>query len=721
MIRRYAFLVTLLCGQSVHAELRLPAVFSDHMVLQRDRPIPIWGWTDPGRRVEVALGGVRAEVHATRDGRWQAVLPAQVAGGPHTVTVTGDDTITLRDVMVGEVWVASGQSNMERGVRTTDTPTTVIPAAHHPNLRLFMIPRRSAATPQTDVEARWVQCTPETIVQGGEQGFSAVAYHFACELQSRLAVPIGMIEGAWGGTRIEPWISPEGLSAVPALAPVLSQVQLAMPASSLHRQTMSDAITAYDRWIQAGRAALESQTPPPSLPPAPGGLWLRPGAAASIFHGMIHPLVPFGIRGVIWYQGESNVNEGVLYADKLKALIIGWRTLWNQGDFPFLYVQIAPYGYGTAATDILPQFWEAQAAALALPHTGMSVINDLGDQRDVHPRNKREVGRRLALLARRDVYGETGLVATGPVFRSMKVEGARLRIFFDGAGSGLMSRDGQPLSHFEMVDARQGGFVPAQATVENDSVVLDTPGVMEPVAMRFAWNKAATPNLVNREGLPAGSFRAGDPPGRLTVNLIEAKGYQVVYDLDLARLGPTIRYDADNRQQIGGTVERIAYFLELGPSSGEISYVFVAMDAFGADLGRIGVPTDVSDTRFQQKVRNLVVASNVPGVTTSNAGDGFLEFWPSNYTPVNSTAIPGASDLLYDYGDQPGSGMGTGSMQVHNLATRQTVFALNNWRRGGTYCDLGIGQAPKGHPDWTGAANGGSYAIKRLRVLVRCR
>jgi sialate O-acetylesterase len=719
MTLRHALFVILACGTSLHADLRLPAIFSDHMVLQRDRPIPIWGWSDPGRRVEVTLGGVRTETNATHEGRWQAVLPAQAAGGPHTVTITSDITITLRDVMIGEVWVASGQSNMERGVRTTDTPNTVIPAARHPNLRLFMIPRRAATMPQTDVEAHWVQCTPETIVQGSEQGFSSVAYHFACELQSRLAVPIGMIESTWGGTRIEPWISPEGLSAVPALAPLLTQVHLAMPTSSLHRQTLTEAITAYDRWIQAGRAALESQSSPPPLPTAPTGLWPRAGGATSIFHGMIHPIVPFGIRGVLWYQGESNVNDGVLYADKLKALITGWRKLWNQGDFPFLYVQIAPYGYGTAAPHILPQFWEAQTAALELPHTGMSVINDLGDQRDVHPRNKREVGRRLALLARRDVYGETELVATGPVFRSMKVESARLRVFFDAAGGGLMSRDGQPLSHFEIVDARQGGFVPARAIVDNDSVVLDAPGVMEPVAMRFAWDKAAAPNLVNREGLPAGTFRAGDPPGRLGVNLPEARGYQVVYDLDLSHLGPTLQYDADNRQQIDGTVERIAYFLELGRPGGEVGYVFVAMDPFVTDLGRIGIPTEAPAIRFQQKVRNLIVVSNVPGVTTDNAVDGYIEFWPSNYTPVNSTSIPGASDLLYDFGDQSGSGMGTGSMQVHNLATRKTVLALNNWRRGGTHCDLGIGQAPTGHPDWTGAANGGSYTIKRLRVLVR--
>lgn len=470
------------------AALKMPAVFSDHMVLQRDHPLPVWGWGEPGETVSIRLA--EAEVAATADaaGRWRATLPKKSAStAPLTLTVRGSSTLTFSDVLIGEVWLCAGQSNMEMSLGNTEGGAAAITEADRPMIRLLQIPRKTSLVPEPDVAASWTVCSPTTIKQGHSGGFSAVAYHFARELQPKLGVPIGLIESAWGGTRLDPWTPPEGFAAVPALADISAKVQ----------------------------QNLASLRDTPRDPSAPGPDNRTP---ASVYHAMVHPLVPFAIRGALWYQGEANVAEGSvaqapLYTEKMRALIGGWRSVWQQGDFPFLFVQLAPYAYRGQAPDILPAFWEAQTQALQIPHTGMAVINDLADKLDdPHPRNKHEVGRRLALLARKHVYGERELVATGPVFRSLRVDGARLRIRFDAIGGGLASRDGQPLSHFEIRGAEPQSFMPATAVIEGDEVVLSAPEVAAPVAMRFAWHKFAQPNLINKEGLPAGAFRASSEP-----------------------------------------------------------------------------------------------------------------------------------------------------------------------------------------------------------------
>lgn len=467
------------------AALRMPAVFSDHMVLQRDRPLPIWGWAEPGETVSVRLAASEVTATANADGRWRATLPAHAASAvPLTLTVSGDTTLTFSDVLIGEVWLCAGQSNMEMSLGNTEGGPAAIAAADHPTIRLLQIPRKTSLAPEADVAASWTVCSPTTIKQGHSGGFSAVAYHFARELQPTLDVPIGIIESAWGGTRIDPWTPPEGFAAVSALADLSAKVQQNLAAL---RDTPRD-------------------------PAAPGPDNRTP---ASVYNAMIHPLVPFAIRGALWYQGEANVAEGTveqaaLYTEKMRALIGGWRSVWRQGDFPFLYVQLAPYAYRGQDPEILPAFWEAQTRALEIPGTAMAVINDLADNlNDAHPRNKHELGRRLALLARKHVYGEPDLVATGPVFRALRVDGSRLRVAFDSVGGGLASRDSQPLSHFEILGAHRSEYVPATAVIEGDEVVLSAPGVAEPVALRFAWHKFAQPNLINREGLPAGAFRAG--------------------------------------------------------------------------------------------------------------------------------------------------------------------------------------------------------------------
>lgn len=710
---------------SARAEVRLPKVFASHMVLQRQKPLVLWGWAEPNEKVTVALASETRQVQANDRGEWKAVLPAMQAGGPYTLTVSGSSAVRFDDVMIGEVWVCSGQSNMEFGIGQCRNAKEEIAAANYPKIRLLMVANRWTPMPQDDLEGVWKVCSPQTIAEGGWDGFSAVAYFFGRELHQKLGVAVGLIDADWGGTCIQSWTPPEGFASVPSLKHESALVQLADPRTALHQQRLAQTLDETERWLAAARTALTQRALVPPMPTYPAEL-LPPHDvqnATALFNGMIHPLIPFAIRGAIWYQGESNNGDGMVYADRMKALINGWRELWGEGDFPFYYVQIAPFNYGgNPATTA--ELWEAQTAAQAISNTGMAVVNDVGNLKDIHPNDKQDVGHRLALWALAKTYGESNLVYCGPTFRAMTIEGDTLRVSFDHAGGGLANRDGKPLNWFEIIDADEGGFVPAEARIDGSTVVLSAPGVKHPVAMRFAWSMLAEPNLMNAEGLPAGAFRAGDVPKRdlLVMQVPEAKNYQLVYDLDLNQLGPNITYDVDNSGSLHKPFDRVAYFLELQVADGRTQYVYVSMDAFTDRLGQLGVPTLASGAHFQQNVGNLDVYSNVRGIVTgTNLAGGNIEFWPNNYGTASSASVPNASGDVYDFGDEPAAPPdGYGCMQVHNHAARQTLFAINHWREG-SHADLGIGNQPKDNPDWTFAANAGSYPVKRLRVLVRCK
>ncbi len=711
--------------QSARAEVRLPGVFGSHMVLQQDKPLPIWGWAQPGETVTVQLGSEKQKAEANARGEWKAVLPARKAGGPHTLTVSGSSTVRLEDVMVGEVWLCSGQSNMEMGIGMSQDGKQEIAAANYPGIRLLMVTNRWTPQPRTDVEGTWKVCSPKTLADGGWGGFSAAGYFFGRELHQKLGVTVGLIDATWGGTRIESWTPPEGFAAVPALKRDYELVQLGDPRTASHQGRLESTLKETEKWLGDARKSLSERALVPPMPSYPADLQPPHDVQnpTALYNGMIHALCPFALRGAIWYQGESNREEGALYTERMKALIEGWRQIWAEGEFPFYFVQIAPYNYGENP-EIVAAFWEAQSAAQGIPNTGMVVVNDIGNLKDIHPTNKQEVGRRLALWALAKTYGQEKLVYSGPVFKAMKSEGDKLRLSFEQVGGGLASRDGKPLNWFEVIDAEEGGFFPAEARIDGATVVLSSPEVKHPVAMRYAWSMLAEPNLMNAEGLPASAFRAGAVPKRdlLTLKVAEAKDYQLVYDLDLAKLGPSISYDVDNRAKIQKPLDRIAYFLELQRPDGSTDYVFVSMDAFTQELDKAGVPTVACGARFQQNVANLNVYSNVKGVQTGiGLGGGNLEFWPNNYGPGNTGHVPKASAAVWDFGDElAGPPDGYGSMQVHNHDARQTLFALNHWREGNR-ADLGIGNQPAGNPDWTFAANAGSYPVKRLRVLVTCK
>ena len=713
----------LLGADAAKTGLRLPNVFSPHMVLQRERPVVIWGWAAPGADVSIDLASAQAATKANERGEWKATLPAVTKPGPLTLVVKSQDqTATLEDILVGEVWLCSGQSNMEMGIGMCKDGAAEIQAADYPNIRLLMVPNRWTPQPMDDQPGTWKVCTPKTIAEDGWGGFSAAAYYFGRELHKKLGVPVGLIDATWGGTRIESWTPPEGFADIPALKADHERVQKGDPRSPLHQQRLEETLASTEQWLAAARKALTEKTLVPPMPAYPDDLQPPRDVQhpTALYNGMVHAVHPLAIRGAIWYQGESNSGEGMLYTERMKALIQGWRRIWGFDELAFYFVQIAPYNYG-GNPEVIGEFWEAQAAAQAIPGVGMAVINDIGDLKDIHPVNKQDVGRRLALMALSRTYHQPNIVSSGPTFKSMSQDNARLRIQFDNVGSGLASRDGKPLTWFEIIDADEGGFVTATATIEGDSILLSSPAVKQPVAMRFAWSMLAEPNLMNKEGLPAGAFRSGTVPKRdlLAMKVPEAKSFEVVYDLDLTKLGAEPAYTVNRSADINRPIDRVAYFLELTSSDRSTQYAYVSMDAFTQDAKLLGVPTAASKARFQQKVSNGTVLSNVPGVTTGSGLNGLnLEFWPNNYAATNGGKVPNASDKVYDFGDEPsGPEDGYGSMQVNNYEASQTVFAVNHWREGAR-ADLGIGNQATASLDWTFAANAGTYPARRLRVLV---
>lgn len=625
------------------ADLQLPPLFTDHMVLQRDTPITVWGWATPDGTISVTLDGQQATTRVNADSTWRLTLPPMPAGGPHTLTIAGAETVTLTDVLVGEVWVASGQSNMEWPLQTANDAEAEIQAAAYPDIRLFKVNLTVAYAPQTHVGAEgWAAVTPETVPD-----FSAVAYFFGRRLHEDLDIPIGLIETAWGGTPAEAWTSGPALNAAlpdfaedvaaltaaagnppmtfeeqraawlqalkdrdrgyqqdqPAWAapdfddadwPAMDAPQLWENADlpgydgvvwfrktfdlppawqgrdlELHLAMIDDIDTTWVNGVQVGHTAQYNTPRAYTLPAAlvkpgrnviavrvldtggGGGLWgeaddlylagngvrqslagswaYQPGIApdaglprppqalqnrpTTLYNAMIAPLIPYTIRGAIWYQGESNAGRAYQYRTLFPTMIQDWRTRWGLGDFPFFFVQLANFmtpQQNPSEAETWPELREAQTMTLRLPNTAQAVIIDIGEADDIHPRNKQDVGTRLALAALHLTY-ERDVVYSGPAYREMTREGNTIRLHFDHVGSGLVAR-GDALKGFALAGA-DSQFVWADARIDGETVVVSSPAVADPVAARYAWANNPVISLYNQEGLPASPFRTDDWPG----------------------------------------------------------------------------------------------------------------------------------------------------------------------------------------------------------------
>ena len=716
----FAGLALMFVTASVQAEVKMPNIFGSNMVLQRDKNVPVWGWAAPNEKITVKFNGQTKETVATESGKWQVTLDPMTAGGPFKLEVSGTNALAFDNVLVGEVWLCSGQSNMQMSVKSSLDSEKEIAAAQYPEIRIIQIPNVMNNLPQDNVNAAWKICSPETV-----PGFSAAAYFFGREIYKSLKIPVGLINSSWGGTRIEPWTPPAGFQSVPELKDISAQLNLKNPSSEAHRKLAGEAIKKNEAWLESTKksvAADQLLSAPPVFPPE-----LLPYTnnqqPTVLYNAMINPLAPFALRGAIWYQGESNRGEGMLYFNKMQALINGWRTVFNNNALAFYFVQLAPYNYGNNP-QALAEICEAQVAALSIPNTGMAVTMDIGNIKDIHPKNKQEVGRRLALQALNKTYGQKEVVCDSPLFDNLKLEDGKAVITFKNAVE-LKTRDGKTPDWFE-VAGEDGVFKKADAVIAKNIITLSAAGLEKPLAVRFSWDHIAEPNLVNEAGLPAAAFRAGKLPetGKLLSLVPEAKDFKLVYAVNPVNPkmdGQKIVYAADKRGEIVGEISRIAYYLELSKADGGSDYVFVAMDPFTQDISKIGVPDLASKAKFQQKIANLLVKSNVAGIKNGIfAEGGNMEFWGTNYGAPNAANVPGASSDSFDFGDQVADSGDYGCMQIHNYAEKQTLFAFNHWVIG-SGADLGIGNAGSGNKDWTFAANAGKYAGAKLLVLVQTK
>ncbi|MGA8540301.1 MAG: sialate O-acetylesterase [Terriglobales bacterium] len=643
------FLLAVLCGlvSPSGADPLLPHLLADHMVLQQDRPIHIWGKADPEEQITITLADKTVSVLPDASGNWSVRLPAMHAGGPFTIVVRGNKTIFIKDVMIGEVWVASGQSNMTFALSDSVGAAEEIPKADYPQIRLFVVPKKIALEAQSDtLPAAWEICSPETA-----KTFSAVAYYFARDLRRKLNVPIGIIESAWPGTTIEEWIDSKTLQETPALKSIADQWDGSSPAKAaeaIGRRSFNLQFDDFElirdpsspgtlfsnfddgtsRNTMGGEWSYSWQDAPKTsfdlVAPGRGGagfaatvagkvdasdgsrltahfkadhsaadlssyagirFWVRgdgsfrvrtlqptitdvddygttlfqassdwkpvvilfrdlrqegwgvtedftvqsltgfaiesfpgsdypPRPPSGLYGGMITPLEPYSLRGVIWYQGESNALEAYQYRKLLPALIESWRGSWNQGDFPFLIVQLPNHGAipEKPSESAWAELREAQfLTTKQIPNTEIAVTIDIGDPKNVHPHRKAEVGQRLALLALGTTYKKP-IVYSGPLYQSMTVERNKIRIRFKNTGSGMEARGGGPLIGFAIAGADQD-FRWAEAAIDGVSVVVSSPEVLKPVAVRYAWGDSPRCNLFNKDGLPASPFRTDSWPG----------------------------------------------------------------------------------------------------------------------------------------------------------------------------------------------------------------
>ncbi len=482
------------------ADVSLPHLFGDHMVLQRDHTYPVWGHASPGEKITVAINGQSHSTVATAEGKWRLQLSPLPVGGPYQLTVKGHNTLTFDDVLVGEVWICSGQSNMAFALQNTNHADVEIASAHFPQIRLISVPPVGTTTAQDDFNGQWEAASPQTVAN-----FSAVGYLFGRRLHQALGVPIGLIDNAWGGSSAEAWVPREVLEADGHYTALLDSWDQRVAAYT--DEVHAAAIEKFKAWQNAGR--------PAPVQRAPRDLRIGQHRPANIFNGVLHPTIGYGIRGAIWYQGEANAGRAEQYRELFPLMIKTWRKLWQQGDFPFYWVQLADFRdeVSEPGDSTWAELREAQTMTLSLPHTGQAVITDAGEQRDIHPRDKQTVANRLVRLALVNDYG-FDMAAESPRFASMTTKGNTVTLTFDHVSSGgLYAFDIKTPLGFAIA-GEDKTFVWAEAKiVGKNQVQVSSPEVSNPAAVRYAWADNPIANLQDRNGLLVTPFRTDDWPG----------------------------------------------------------------------------------------------------------------------------------------------------------------------------------------------------------------
>ena len=472
-LSRLSFIAAAFLSVNLLADVKLPSVLSNHMVLQQGMPVPIWGTAETGEKVTVTFGGQTEEATADTAGKWSVKLAAlPVSAKPAELVVKGKNTITLSDILVGEVWICSGQSNMGFNTGSAINAAKEIAEANYPDIRLFTVQNVATDEPQSDTHGDWAACTPQTV-----PGFTAVGYFFGRDLYKSLGVPVGLIHTSWGGTIAEAWAAPTGLAGDPDFAPILDRAKTTKKGD--------------------------------------------PNAASRLWNGMIVPIVPFAAKGAIWYQGESNAGRAYQYRKLLPAMIKTWRDAWGEKDFDFYIVSLANFTNPPQqpGDSDWAELREAQTLTANMPHNGQALAIDLadpGNPGDIHPKNKQDVGHRLALVAEAKTYGKKDIAYSGPVYDSMKEENGKVRLSFKELNGGLVAKGGEPLKGFQIA-GEDKKWQWADASIDGENVIVSSGQVPHPVAVRYAWANNPVANLYNKADLPAVPFRTDDWPG-VTVN-----------------------------------------------------------------------------------------------------------------------------------------------------------------------------------------------------------
>ena len=499
----YLFLIAISCfALTCSAEVKPNSLFSDHMVLQREVAVPVWGTAAEGEKVTVSFNGQIKTTNAV-NGRWMVKLDKLKAGGPYTMTISGTNTVSVADILVGEVWLCSGQSNMERQLGPRPPQKPIVDwekerdAANYPQIREYYVPLKYSSTLIEDVGNRWTICSPDSV-----KNFSAVGYFFARDLYNKIHVPIGILFSAYGGTPAEHWTSKEALVNDPELKELVENYQRAINGYPMALEKFKgNEPMLMNKFRLDSASAVEEKKPLPKKPAAPQnptkGKFLN-----GLYNAMINPLLPYAMKGVCWYQGENNNGNPKQYIPILKAMVNGWRKDWLLGDFPFLIVQIAPH------KDMLPELREAQLIVTQqIPNTALIVLTDCGDSADIHPSYKQPVGERLALAARALAYHEK-IEYSGPLYESVKIENGKAILNFSHAGKGLVAKTGE-LSGFTIAGA-DNNFYPAKAEIKGQKIIVYSEDVKDPVSVRYGWANVPHVNLYNKEGLPASPFRTNN-------------------------------------------------------------------------------------------------------------------------------------------------------------------------------------------------------------------
>ncbi len=479
------------------ADIKLPSIFGSHMVIQQNTNVAIWGWADSGEIVTVKGNWMKnaVSVQTDKSGKWLLQIKSPKAGGPFQIIIAGKNKIVLNDVLTGEIWLASGQSNMSFPLKKSDNAENEIENANYPEIRLFQVERTYSVEPVMDCGGMWMKCSPESV-----KDFSAVEYFFGRKIYKELNVPVGLINSSRGNTPIEAWMDAKILKADPDLSSIF---ELWKKWGLEYSDSERVYNIKYEEWEKA-KEALKTGIEEPKKPNSVNNIqkqFRRPGV---LFNAMIVPLIPFTIRGIIWYQGENNIDRPILYRKAFPLLISDWRARWHLDDFPFYFVQIAPYD-NIVNNNGASFLREAQMMTMSVPNTGMAVTVDIGNIHNIHPTDKKDVGNRLALWALAKTYGFKSIVYSGPIYKSMIIEGNKIRLYFDHIGSGLAKR-GKELTQFE-ISGKNKKFYKAKAVIDGTTVVVHSDEVPNPVAVRYSWDITVVPNLFNKEGLPTAPFR----------------------------------------------------------------------------------------------------------------------------------------------------------------------------------------------------------------------